>query len=97
MICGVATIAASFQNLLIQNTIVTDGNYHASFYNVAYGDSKYITNNVSTIHSILSKGLGYSSFQQSNNENKPYIYLYAYSETAFNNLPINLKEGFSDC
>ncbi|SCY00316.1 ABC transporter permease [Alkaliphilus peptidifermentans] len=93
MICGVATIAASFQDLLIQNTIVTDGNYHASFYNVAYGDSKYITNNVSTIHSILSKGLGYSSFQQSNNENKPYIYLYAYSETAFNNLPINLKEG----
>ena len=48
MICGVASIAASFQDALVRSAIETDGNYHASFYDVEYDNIKYISDNAYT-------------------------------------------------
>ena len=35
MICGVATLVSSFQDLFIQSAKETDGDYHATFYDVS--------------------------------------------------------------
>ncbi|KAB3534486.1 ABC transporter permease [Alkaliphilus pronyensis] len=93
MICGVATIAASSQDLMIQSAIKTDGNYHAVLNSVKYEDSKYIRNNPSTAKDMLSKEIGFSIFEKSNINNKPYIHISAYDSNTFKNMPVKLKEG----
>lgn len=42
---------------------------------------------------MLTKDIGYAAFSESANEYKPYIYVSAYDEKAFENLPLNLEEG----
>ncbi len=93
MICGVASIAASFQDALVRSAIETDGNYHASFYDVEYDNIKYISDNAYTQESMLSRDLGYSKFEKSEMENKPYILIKEYDDKAFESFPITLKKG----
>jgi putative ABC transport system permease protein len=93
MICGVSSLVASFQDLLVQSAKLTDGDYHASYYEVPYKDSKYITDNAYTETSMLSKDLGFARLAGSKNPNKPYLMIKSYDATAFTHMPIQLTEG----
>ena len=93
MICGVSSIAASVRDALVRSAMETDGNYHASFYDVEYGDIKYIRDNAYTQQAMISRNLGYSIFEKSQIENKPYIFIKEYDAKVFENFPITLKEG----
>lgn len=93
MICGVAAIAESFQDLILQSVYETDGNYHATFYNVRYDKSKYISENPYSKETMFTKNLGYAKFEESKNEDKPYFFIREYDQAAFINMPVTLKEG----
>ena len=58
MICGVATLIASFQNLFIENAKVTDGSHHVSFYEVPYENSNMIEQHAYTEEAMFSKDVG---------------------------------------
>ena len=56
-------------------------------------DLKYIKNNRNVEDVYLNEDLGYSLLDGSKNEDKPYLYLKAYSKGSIEKLGIELKEG----
>jgi len=93
MICGVAALVTSFQDLFVESAKVTDGNFHASFYDVPYADKDAILKNVNTETGMLSRDEGIAKPENNNDPEKPYILLKAYDDKAFENMPVQLKSG----
>lgn len=93
MIMGVASIAASFQDLFIQSAIQSSGNYHASFYDVDLDKVDIIAKDHSTAAVMLSRSKGYAIFAQSTDEYKPYLLLKQYDRAAFAHFPTTLVAG----
>ncbi|UNC91084.1 ABC transporter permease [Candidatus Contubernalis alkaliaceticus] len=93
MVCGTSAISASFQDLFVQSAIETDGNFHATFYDVSMDKVKYITGSSHTEESMLSRDLGYALFKESKNESKPYFQIKEYDHTAFTHMPVTLVKG----
>ena len=93
MICGVTTIAASFQDLFLQEAARHAGNHHATFHDVKIDNIKYISGNPDTEAVLLRRDLGFSPFPSSKNENKPYLHIQEFDGAAFENMPVKLLQG----
>lgn len=93
LITGVATLVSSFRSTIIEYEKQDSGDYHYVFYNVPVDDLKYIKNNRNVEDVYLNEDLGYSLLNGSKNEDKPYLYLKAYSKGSIEKLGIELKEG----
>jgi len=93
LITGVATLVSSFRSSLIEMEKRDSGNYHYVFEDAQVDDLKYIENNRNIERTFITQEVGYSKLEGSQNENKPYLYISAYTKSAFENLSINLKEG----
>jgi ABC-type transport system, involved in lipoprotein release, permease component len=93
MITGVATLVASFQDMMIRSTASTDGAYHATFFGVTYENSKYITAHVRTKTAMLSRDMGFARLEGSENERKPYLFVKSFDAEAFKHYPVRLAEG----
>ena len=93
MICATITIAVSFQDLFVQRAKQTDGNFHATFYDVNPEQIKYITGNAYTETAMLSRNLGFARFDQSTKEYRPYFFIKEYDATALRHMPIRLTAG----
>jgi len=93
MICGVATLVASFQDVMIRTTAKTDGSHHATFEQVRYENSKYITEHANTETSMLTRDVGFARLEGLSNPDKPYLVISAYDGPAFSHLPVNLISG----
>lgn len=93
LITGVATLVTSFRTSIIELEKKSSGNYHYAFKNATIDDIKYIENNRNIERSYITQEIGYSKLENSQNEDKPYLYLMSFQKAAFDNLPINLEEG----
>lgn len=93
LITGVATLVSSFRSTIIEYEKQDSGDYHYVFYNVPADDLKYIKNNRNVEDVYLNEDLGYSLLDGSKNEDKPYLYLKAYSKGSIEKLGIELKES----
>ncbi len=93
MICATITIAVSFQDLFVQQAKQTDGNFHATFYDVSPEQIKYITGNAYTGTAMLSRNLGFARFDQSTKEYRPYFFIKEYDAAALRHMPIRLTAG----
>ena len=80
LITGVATLVSSFRSTIIEYEKQHSGDYHYVFYDVPSDDLKYIKNNRNVENVYLNQDLGYSVLDGSKNEDKPYLYLKAYSK-----------------
>jgi putative ABC transport system permease protein len=93
MICGVASLVYSFQDLFVESAKVMDGNYHATFFDVPYEDRGYILENANTESGMLTKHEGIAKLENAMDAMKPYISIQSYDKKAFQNMPVRLKEG----
>lgn len=93
LITGVATLVSSFRTTIIEYEKQYSGDYHYVFYNVPTDDLKYIYNNRNVDEVYLNEDLGYSLLDGSKNEDKPYLYLKAYSKGSIEKLGISLVDG----
>lgn len=93
LITGVATLVSSFRSTIIEYEKQHSGDYHYVFYNVPADDLKYIRNNRNVDEVYLNEDLGYSLLDGSKNEDKPYLYLKAYSKGSIEKLGISLVDG----
>lgn len=93
MVTAVATLGASFMDLLRRQTIATDGEWHILYRYVNKNQVQAIKNDEETKAVLLSRDVGYSILEGSQNKNKPYIFVREYNEEGFQNYPIELKEG----
>lgn len=93
LICGVAGLVSSFQNSLINWAKHKEGNYHTTFKNVSKDKAKYITENQKVEEYFLTSEVGWAKLEGCKNEDKPYVHIWAYDETALENYGVNLIEG----
>jgi putative ABC transport system permease protein len=93
MICGVASLITSFQDLFIESAKASDGNFHAAFLDVPYSERGYILDNANTESGMLTKDEGMAKPEDAKDAMKPYVVIKAYDEEAFRNMPVSLKEG----
>ena len=93
LICAVAGMLMSFKKTLIDTTIESRGNYHIRFENVPNEELKYIENNQNVKNYFYSRSLGYSYLENSQNENKPYLYLLGLDDYAIENSGLKLING----
>ncbi len=93
LITGVATLISSFQASLIEYEKSENGDFHYEFKDVPLEELKYIEKNRNIELFYITQDIGYSKFEESKNEYKPYLYLMGYTKEAIKNLNIDLLEG----
>ncbi|AST90877.1 cell division protein FtsX [Sutcliffiella cohnii] len=93
MITAVATLGVSFLDLLKRQSIADEGHWHVVYKEVHTEQIEAIKKDEHTKELILSRDLGYAALNESQNENKPYVFIKQYNEQGFKNFPIELKEG----
>ena len=93
LVCAVAGLVTSAQQTFVNLIKNTDGDYHISFSNVPQEQHKYIIQNNAVDSYYVTKELGYSKFESIQNEDKPYIYVAAMNENAFEKGAYKLIEG----
>lgn len=93
LVCAVAGLVTSAQQTFVNLIKNSDGDYHISFSNVPQEQQKYIIQNNAVDSYYVTKELGYSKFESIQNEDKPYIYVVAMNENAFEKGAYKLIEG----
>jgi putative ABC transport system permease protein len=92
LICGVFLLGVSFQKMVIDHAIATQGNWHARFLAVPYAKAKYITDNSAVQTAMLSAWHGNATYA-THNAARPYLYITAYDTLSFQSHPIQLISG----
>ncbi|GGF98881.1 ABC transporter permease [Paenibacillus aceti] len=93
MITAVATISASFLDLLKQHSIATDGEWHVRYHDVDARQIEAIQQDSKTKGLSISRNLGYAYLENPEISNKPYLLVREYSDFAFQQLNIKLADG----
>ena len=93
LVCAVAGLVTCAQQTFVNLIKNSDGDYHISFSNVPQEQQKYIIQNNAVDSYYTTKELGYSKFESIQNEDKPYIYVVAMNENAFEKGAYKLIEG----
>ncbi|MDR0788701.1 MAG: ABC transporter permease [Bifidobacteriaceae bacterium] len=93
MITAIAGLATSFQQTIINQTIRQSGNYHTEYLGVKSENVTKITDDSDLESSYISKDIGYSEFEKSEETRKDYLFLSAFTESGLENGGINLTEG----
>lgn len=78
---------------MIRTTKISEGDYHATFYNVPKNELEAIEKHSNIKNYYLAEELGYSYLKDSKNEYKPYLSLIAANEGYMNKIGIQVKEG----
>ena len=93
LIVALSSLVFSFRESFIEFEKNNSGDYHYAYLNVPKKETKYIENNRNIEKTYLTEEIGYTILENSQNENKPYMYLQAFSKDAFDNLSIKLLDG----
>lgn len=93
LITGVAGLAESFRATLMQEEKRTGGDYHYAFLDVRKEDLKYIQENRNIESYYTVQKLGYAKCKESQNEDKPFLYLLAMDQKGMEKSNLNLTEG----
>lgn len=93
LICAVSGMVSSFQQTVINQAIKNEGNRHLTVESVRSNDLKYFLNNTHIKNLYLMDNLGYALLPESKNENKPYLYIKAFTKDAFENTTVTLTSG----
>ncbi len=92
LVTAVASMYSSLIASLIKYETQEKGNFHVAFYDVKIADLNLFQNNREIEKYYLTQNIGYALIN-SKNENKPYVYVKAFTDEAISNLAVNLVEG----
>ncbi len=93
MITAVATLGFAFTDIMIRESIHENGEWHARFLDVNREQLEKIQADTGIKGAMLSRALGYSYLEGSDNNNKPYLYIMEYDKSGLENFPIDITEG----
>lgn len=93
MITAVCTLGISFLDFMQRLTIADEGEWHVLYEGVNKDQLQAIKKDKETKTVILSRDTGYSLLKESQNPNKPYIFIKEYDENGFDKFPVILIEG----
>ena len=92
LIVAVSSLVVSARVSLIEYEKKEKGDYHYILYDVPKEDLKYFNNNREIEKTYLTSSIGYAKVD-SQNENKPYLFVKGYSNEALQSKENNLIEG----
>ncbi|WP_217587625.1 ABC transporter permease [Lentibacillus saliphilus] len=93
MLTAVSTLAVSFLNLVQKQEIANNGEWHVLYKDVNEAQIDAIKQDEATKDVILSQDIGYAMLEDSENDQKPYMFVKAYNEKGFTKFPIELSKG----
>jgi len=93
MITAVTTLIVTMQSYAINLLIAEDGDWHAALLGVNPEDAVTLAEMDEIDVAAFVKGEGYSCLEGGKNVDKPYLYVVAYDEKAFETLAVNLILG----
>jgi putative ABC transport system permease protein len=93
MVTAVATLGVSFLDLMKRQSIATDGEWHVQYKDVSPSQIEAISKDDNTAKLVLAKNLGYARLPETDNEEKPYLFIKEYSEQGFKQFPVELTDG----
>ncbi|MEA4925346.1 MAG: FtsX-like permease family protein [Syntrophomonadaceae bacterium] len=93
MLSAVSTFCASFTELLRNEAIADNGNWHAMIPDVHMRDVSVFEDAGFSPEVTLSRDLGYALLANSKNKNKPYLFIRQFDENSYQNFPVELIEG----
>lgn len=80
--------------VLFRNAVITDsGKWHVAYENLSPEQFAKLKEHKEMEAVYATRNLGFGKLTKANNERKPYIYVRAYEEAAFENMPVTLEEG----
>jgi len=93
LICAAAGLVTSVQKTELEAAKKEEGNYHVGFPNVQKENLKYIKENRNVKDFYCIERTGYAILPESQNPDKPYLYLMALDEKALEYAGLTLIEG----
>lgn len=93
LISTVMNMVVSFYDMLVEYEITYKGNYHVVYYQVPAENLADFRNNRAIEACSITQDIGYAVLPESKNDYKPYVYVKAYTQAAFENLTMRLTEG----
>lgn len=88
LMVGIGTLASSFRENALRETIKMNGDHHVIIKDVRAKDLKYLENNREIRRLALNQKNGYAVLDGSKNDYKPYLYFEAANETALNQIKV---------
>lgn len=93
MLSAVSTFCASFTELMRNEAIADNGNWHAMVSDVRMRDVPVFEDAGSVDKISLSRDMGYARLENSKNENKPYLFIRQFDASSGQSYPTELIEG----
>ena len=93
MISAVSTFCASFTELMRNEAIAENGNWHAMVSEVRMRDVPTFESSKLVDKFSLSSEVGYAKLPDSKNTSKPYLFIRQFDEKSAQSFPIELLEG----
>lgn len=93
MLSAVSTFCASFTELMRNEAIADNGNWHAMVSDVRMRDVPVFEDAGFVNEISLSRDVGYAKLEGSKNENKPYLFIRQFDENSGKNFPVDLVQG----
>lgn len=92
LIVCVSGLVGSFQKTLVNEAIDSNGNYHALIKDMNKEEAESLKNNRNIKDLYTMSNLGYAKID-SKNENKPFLFIKSYDDSALKNMAIKLTSG----
>jgi len=93
MIAAVSTFCESFMELMRNEAIASDGNWHAAVSDVRMENVPVFSDSQFVDEISLSRDVGYAVLENSKNDNRPYLFIRQFDEKSARNFPVEILEG----
>ncbi|KOP68214.1 cell division protein FtsX [Bacillus sp. FJAT-18019] len=93
MVTAVATLAFSFSDLMIRQTIADRGEWHVQYQGVTKEQLGAIQGDDRTKTVAITRDLGYAPLEGGQNPNKPYLFIKEYNAQGFSQFQVELSKG----
>ena len=93
MLSAVSTFCASFTELMRNEAIADNGNWHVMVSDVRMRDVPVFEDAGFVDEISLSRDVGYAELENSKNESKPYLFIRQLDENSGKNFPVELIPG----
>ena len=93
MITAVASLAASFQDLLIRDTMASSGLWHVEYQGLDQAQLQAVKGDEAVLETAVGRDVGYAALSRPKSRFRPYLFVREYNGTGFRNFSVDLLEG----
>lgn len=88
LMVGIGLLLSTFREMMIDDIIAYNGDYHAKYSNIDESKINLIKNNTNVDSFYYKESLGFSKIENPENESKPYYQVYEASQSYLENLKL---------